>query len=35
MARLPHGHRFQLLLVDFETSAALSAEHGDNPAVDV
>jgi hypothetical protein len=35
MARLPNGRSFQLLLVDFETCAALSAEHGDNPAVDV
>jgi hypothetical protein len=35
MARLPHGRSFQLLLVDFETCATLSAEHGDNPAVDV
>jgi hypothetical protein len=35
MARLPHGSSFQLLLIDLERRAALSAEHGDNPAVDV
>jgi hypothetical protein len=35
MTRLPHRRSFQLLLVDFERRTALSAEHGDDSAMDV